>query len=100
MILVFLSVLINLFAKRFESAKEKWIYEVAHHCPHTPQILVGTQIDLRSDPYVLNDLRKNKQKPITYEQGEQLVRELKSVNKMKYLSKYVECSSLTQVNNI
>jgi cell division control protein 42 len=70
---------------------------VSHHCPNTPQILVGTQIDLRLDPYILNDLRKNKQKPITYEQGEQLVKEIKSVHKMKYLIKYVECSALTQV---
>lgn len=53
-------------------------------------MLVGTQIDLRDENGTLEKLAKNKQKPITMEQGEKLAKELKAV-------KYVECSALTQV---
>ena len=39
---------------------------------------------------VKNKLAKNKLKPVSYEQGERLAKELKAI-------KYVECSALTQV---
>lgn len=52
--------------------------------------MVGTQIDLRDDAPTIEKLAKNKQKPISAEQGEKLAKELKAV-------KYVECSALTQV---
>jgi cell division control protein 42 len=52
---------------------------------------VGTQIDLRDESGTLEKLAKNKQKPITLEQGEKLAKELRAV-------KYVECSALTQVS--
>ena len=51
---------------------------------------MGTQIDLRDDPSVVEKLAKNKQKPISFEAGEKLAKELRAV-------KYVECSALTQV---
>jgi cell division control protein 42 len=73
----------------FENVKEKWIPEVHHHCPNVPCIIVGTQIDLRNDPTVLERLSRQKHRPITPEQGERLARELHAV-------KYVECSALTQ----
>ena len=53
--------------------------------------MVGTQIDLRDDAGTIEKLAKNRQKPITYEQGEKLAKELRAV-------KYVECSALTQVS--
>lgn len=65
--------------------------EITHHCQKTPFLLVGTQIDLRDENSTLEKLAKNKQKPITMEQGEKLAKELKAV-------KYVECSALTQVS--
>lgn len=64
--------------------------EITHHCQRTPFLLVGTQIDLRDDVATVEKLAKNKQKPISAEQGEKLAKELKAV-------KYVECSALTQV---
>uniref|UniRef100_A0A146UBZ2 Cell division control protein 42 n=1 Tax=Fundulus heteroclitus TaxID=8078 RepID=A0A146UBZ2_FUNHE len=73
----------------FENVREKWIPEITHHAMHTPFLLVGTQIDLRDDPETINRLAKNKQKPITSDMAEKLVKEYKAV-------KYVECSALTQ----
>lgn len=69
----------------------QWVPEITHHCPKTPFLLVGTQIDLRDDPSTIEKLAKNKQKPITPETAEKLARDLKAV-------KYVECSALTQVS--
>lgn len=71
----------------------KWVPEITHHCQKTPFLLVGTQIDLRDENTTLEKLAKNKQKPITMEQGEKLAKELKAV-------KFVECSALTQVNKM
>ncbi|VDM32614.1 unnamed protein product [Hydatigera taeniaeformis] len=73
----------------FANVKEKWFNEVKHHAPNTPYLLVGTQIDLRDDTATLDKLTRNRQKPITYEQGEKLAKEIKA-------HKYVECSALTQ----
>ncbi|PIO71099.1 Ras family protein [Teladorsagia circumcincta] len=73
----------------FENVREKWVPEIAHHCSKTPFLLVGTQVDLRDDPSMLEKLAKNKQKPISSDTGEKLAKELKAV-------KYVECSALTQ----
>lgn len=71
----------------------QWVPEITHHCPKTPFLLVGTQIDLRDDPSTIEKLAKNKQKPITPETAEKLARDLKAV-------KYVECSALTQVSEV
>lgn len=73
----------------FENVKEKWFPEVHHHCPGVPCLIVGTQVDLRDDQGHLDKLARQKQRPITTEQGERLARELGAV-------KYVECSALTQ----
>ncbi|KAG2188430.1 hypothetical protein INT44_001183 [Umbelopsis vinacea] len=73
----------------FENVKEKWFPEVHHHCPGVPCLIVGTQVDLRDDPNMLQKLARQKQRPIAYEAGERLARELGAV-------KYAECSALTQ----
>jgi len=73
----------------FENVKEKWFPEVHHHCPGVPCLIVGTQIDLRDDPAVIERLAKQRQRPIDFDMGERLARELGAV-------KYVECSALTQ----
>lgn len=73
----------------FENVKEKWFPEVHHHCPGVPCLIVGTQVDLRDDSQVIEKLARQKQRPVTNEQGERLARELGAV-------KFVECSALTQ----
>jgi cell division control protein 42 len=52
-------------------------------------LIVGTQIDLRDDPSVVEKLSRQKMRPVTAEQGDRLAREIGAV-------KYVECSALTQ----
>jgi cell division control protein 42 len=73
----------------FENVKEKWVPEITHHCPKTPYLLVGTQVDLRDDPATIEKLVKTRQKASTSEGGDKLASAMKAV-------KYVECSALTQ----
>ena len=68
----------------------QWVPEISHHCPRTPFLLVGTQVDLRDDSNTVEKLAKNKQRPLSPESGDKLARDLRAV-------KYVECSALTQV---
>ncbi|TKR89471.1 hypothetical protein L596_013569 [Steinernema carpocapsae] len=72
-----------------ENVQEKWIPEVRHYCPSTPIVIVGTKTDLRDDTKELEQLAKTKQKPISFEAGQKMAKELHAV-------KYVECSALTQ----
>lgn len=72
------------------NVKEKWLPEIRHHCPNAPILLVGTQTDLRTDPDTVSRLQKERLKPISSEQGEKMVKELKC-------AKYVECSAKSQV---
>lgn len=71
------------------SARSTNICQVHHHCPGVPCLIVGTQVDLRDDPAVVEKLAKQKQRVVLPEAGERLARELGAV-------KYVECSALTQ----
>ena len=79
----------NCLSKCASITHVQWVPEITHHCPKTPFLLVGTQIDLRDDAATIEKLSKVKQKPITVESSEKLARELRAV-------KYVECSALTQ----
>lgn len=73
----------------FENVKEKWVPEITHHCPKTPFLLVGTQVDLRDDGATIEKLSKSKNKPVTLDVAEKAAATLRAV-------KYVECSALTQ----
>lgn len=73
----------------FENVKERWAPEISHFCTNAPFLLVGTQTDLREDPGQIQQLAQKRQKPISFQQGEKLAKELRAV-------KYVECSALTQ----
>ena len=46
----------------------QWISEVNHFCRGLPIILVGLQKDLRTDPQVIDELRKTGQHPVTAEE--------------------------------
>jgi len=73
----------------FENVRAKWYPEVSHHCPNTPIILVGTKVDLREDSPTIEKLSAKRQAPISYEQGLQMMQEIKGI-------KYMECSAITQ----
>ncbi|KAH6677153.1 Rho GTPase Rho1 [Halenospora varia] len=71
-----------------DNVQEKWISEVQHYCPGLPIILVGLRKDLRKDPKTIEDLRRTGQKPVTYEEGEEVRKKIEAY-------KYLECSALT-----
>ncbi|TIC75806.1 hypothetical protein E3Q00_00528 [Wallemia mellicola] len=75
----------------FENVKYKpqWWPEISHHAPSVPIILVGTKLDLRSDPQAVNALRARRMEPINYSQGVELSKDINAI-------KYLECSALTQ----
>ena len=85
---VFLVCFSTAIPSSFENVKEKWTPEITHHSPKTPFLLVGTQIDLRDDADTIVKLAKNKQKPLSFETGERLAKDLGA-------ARYVECSALT-----
>ncbi|KAF7360439.1 CC42-CANAL CELL division control protein 42 [Mycena venus] len=72
----------------FENVKQKWFPEVNHFCPGVPNILVATQIDLRSDERAVEKMAKLGQLPVSTAQGEKMARELGA-------TKYFECSAKT-----
>ena len=51
-------------------------------------MIVGTCVDLRDDPVVVEKLSRRRMRPVTAEQGERLAKEIGAV-------KYVECSAMT-----
>ncbi|CAG2104332.1 unnamed protein product [Medioppia subpectinata] len=68
----------------FENVRAKWYPEVSHHCPNTPIILVGTELDVSDDSKEKLD---RKLAPITYSQGLAMAKEIGAV-------KYLECPIL------
>lgn len=75
----------------FENVRAKWYPELKHHQPGIPMILVGTKLDLRSDPATVQKLREKSPPttPITFEEGLDMAKTIGAV-------KYIECSALTQ----
>ena len=71
------------------NVKEKWIPEVRHFCHNVPIILVGNKKDLQNDPEVIDELKKTKQKPLQYKDGQLVAEQIHAAG-------YVECSAKTQ----
>jgi len=65
----------------FKHIESKWIPELRHYCANTPIVLVATKIDLRSE----------KSTCITTAAGLKMSKKIRA-------AKFVECSSLTNVN--
>eukprot|EP00696_Hemimastix_kukwesjijk_P019346 gnl/Hemi2/8584_TR2975_c0_g1_i1.p1 gnl/Hemi2/8584_TR2975_c0_g1~~gnl/Hemi2/8584_TR2975_c0_g1_i1.p1 ORF type:complete len:215 (+),score=58.98 gnl/Hemi2/8584_TR2975_c0_g1_i1:216-860(+) len=76
----------------YENVRNKWQPELQQHAAGVPIVLVGTKLDLRDDVRVIKKLAdENRPPPITFQQGEQLAKDISAVN-------YIECSALTQKN--
>jgi len=73
----------------FENVWNKWVPEIQDHCKGKPFLLIGTQMDLRTDEGKLTELAAKNQSPISREEGEALAMKLKA-------ARYMECSVLTQ----
>lgn len=61
----------------FSNVRDKWVPEIRHHCPKTPFLLVGTQVDLRTNQDTVAKLARSKQAPVNAEQANRLARELR-----------------------
>ena len=85
---MFLVCFSTVFPSSLINIKNQWIAEIRKYCPSTPFILVGTKIDLRENNEERERLLKKKERPIAYEEGARVAKQLKAV-------KYVECSALT-----
>lgn len=72
-----------------EAARDKWWPEITHYCPSVPFILVGTNLDMRSDTEALERLKSRGESPVTAAQGRKLAVLLGAKN-------YFECSARTQ----
>ncbi|OXB75694.1 UNVERIFIED_CONTAM: hypothetical protein H355_015388 [Colinus virginianus] len=73
----------------YHNVQEEWVPELKVCMPNVPYVLIGTQIDLRDDPKTLARLLYMKEKPLTYEHGVKLAKEIGA-------QCYLECSALTQ----
>ncbi|XP_062502266.1 cell division control protein 42 homolog isoform X2 [Corticium candelabrum] len=71
------------------NVKEKWVPEIRYHAPSAPFILCATMTDLRNDLREIQQLAKNKERPIYTEVGQRVAKEL-------HATAFVECSALTQ----
>ncbi|KAI9259358.1 P-loop containing nucleoside triphosphate hydrolase protein [Sporodiniella umbellata] len=69
-----------------ENITEKWVPEVKRYCHGLPIILVACKIDLRSDQTTIQELSKQSEKVIDYEQGVKMAKEVGAY-------KYIECSA-------
>ncbi|KAJ3220916.1 GTP-binding protein Rho1 [Chytriomyces hyalinus] len=68
---------------------EKWIAEVLHYCPGIPIILVGCKKDLRDDPNVARALAKSGERPVSFQEGQDMARRIGAYS-------YLECSARTR----
>ncbi|KAA8910362.1 hypothetical protein TRICI_004160 [Trichomonascus ciferrii] len=69
-----------------DNVYDKWIPEIAHHCPGIPFIIIGLKTDLRSDMTSLQHLKSKGQRPITTEEGKKVAQQCGAF-------KYMECSA-------
>ena len=85
---VFLVCFSTVVPKSLERVSEKFIPEIIHHCPGTPFLLVGTQLDLKEDRATIDKLASKNQAPISSGVGLETAKQVGA-------AQYLECSSLT-----
>lgn len=75
----------------FRNISERWIPEIRQYAPEAPFILIGTESDLRTSIKILIDLTRHNRGPISSAEARELALEIGAI-------RYIECSSLTQLN--
>ncbi|CAG8505040.1 173_t:CDS:2 [Paraglomus occultum] len=70
-----------------ENIEHKWMEEIIENCPGVKICLVALKCDLREDPRTIKNLQEAGQKPITYEEGLEVARNIQA-------ARYLECSAL------
>ncbi|ELP90288.1 Rho GTPase, putative [Entamoeba invadens IP1] len=76
-----------IYKSSYTNVRDKWCKEVIHHCPTAKYMVVGTKSDLREDQKTLAELESAGEKPYTYEEGEDLAKDINALC-------YMECSAL------
>jgi len=71
----------------FENVKILWYPEIMFHNPITPYILCGMKLDLRTVTEEIKSIHEQAYKPITFDEGKALAKEIGAAS-------YVECSAL------
>jgi len=72
-----------------ENIPDRWIPELKHFCPKIPIVLVGNKKDLRKDPETIQQLGRNKQEPISTEEGRDMATNIGAFA-------FLECSARTK----
>jgi len=72
-----------------ENIPDRWIPELKHFCPKIPIVLVANKKDLRKDPETIQQLGRNKQEPITTEEGRDMATNIGAFA-------FLECSARTK----
>jgi Ras-related C3 botulinum toxin substrate 1 len=57
----------------------QWVPEINHHAPNVPMVLVGTKLDLREDPDIIDKLRDRRMSPISFSEGNNLAKDIGAV---------------------
>eukprot|EP00096_Caligus_rogercresseyi_P007860 TRINITY_DN25991_c0_g1_i1.p2 TRINITY_DN25991_c0_g1~~TRINITY_DN25991_c0_g1_i1.p2 ORF type:complete len:203 (+),score=38.56 TRINITY_DN25991_c0_g1_i1:536-1144(+) len=68
------------------NVRRRWSPEVRKHCGIAPVILVGNKTDLRTNPQVVDNLKKVNKKPVSAKEGVGMARAI-------HASHYCECSA-------
>eukprot|EP01088_Endostelium_zonatum_P021990 TRINITY_DN904_c0_g2_i1.p1 TRINITY_DN904_c0_g2~~TRINITY_DN904_c0_g2_i1.p1 ORF type:complete len:207 (-),score=20.60 TRINITY_DN904_c0_g2_i1:117-737(-) len=71
------------------NVSSRWVKELREHCTDPPMLLVGTKLDLRDQPSVIEELRSQGKRVVTYSEAQSVCGQIRA-------EKYVECSALTQ----
>ena len=86
-------------AESYDAVRSKWSNEVAEEkvkelregrSTLAKKVLVGTKVDYRDDREYVEKMKKQRLRPVTYQQGQRLANEIGAFV-------YVECSARTQV---
>lgn len=85
-----MTLLIAEFESNIYHISVKWVHELRLYQPFTPLILVGTQMDLVSDPITQTRLTKRNQTPVSSVKAHMTASAIDA-------RKYIECSAATGV---